>query len=92
MRLRTLTLIVAALDAVAALTVSAAMLWSHSDPATKGLDTLAGFAVAVLFLLTGLPALALSWYRRAPRLALTLALAFPAAFLVLLVIAIVAVA
>lgn len=92
MRLRTLTLIIAALDAAAALAVSAAMLWSQSDPATKGLDTLAGYAVALLFLLSGAPALALTWYRRAPRLALTLALAFPAAFAVLLVIAIVAVA
>jgi hypothetical protein len=92
MRLRAVTLIVAALDAAAALAVTAAMLWSHSDPATKGLDTFAGYAVALLFLLTGVPALALTWYRRAPQLALTLALAFPAAFLVLLIIAIFAVA
>lgn len=92
MRLRAVTLIIAALDAAAALTVSAAMVSSHSDPATKSLDTFAGLAVAVLFLLTGVPALALTWYRRAPRLSLTLALAFPAVFLVLLIIAIAAVA
>lgn len=92
MRLRTATLIIAALDTAAALAVSGAMMLSQSDPATKALDTFAGVAVAVVFLLTGVPALALTWYRRAPRLALTLALAFPAAFVVLLVIAIVAVA
>ena len=54
-----------------------------SDAATKSLDNAAGFAIVALFLLTAAPALFLAARGLAPRLALALALAFPATFLVL---------
>jgi hypothetical protein len=57
---------------------------SLSDAATKGLDNAAGFAIVALFLLTAAPALFLSVGQLAPRLALALAIAFPATFVVLL--------
>ena len=50
---------------------------SGSDPATKGLDNAAGIVATTILLVTALPALVLALTRRAPRLALTLALAFP---------------
>ena len=56
--------------------------WRSGD---AGLDKLGGYSITVLFVLTGLPALMLAFTNRAPRAALALALAFPAAFLVLLV-------
>lgn len=63
------------------------LLITDGDPATQGLDQLGGYSITVLFLLTGLPALVLAGMNRTPRLSLGLALAFPAACLVLLVLA-----
>ncbi|HEV8552284.1 MAG TPA: hypothetical protein VGR65_02710 [Casimicrobiaceae bacterium] len=63
---------------------------SGSDAATKGLDEGAGLIVTALFFVTGAPALALAVLCRAPKTALTLALAFPAAFAVLFVAAVIA--
>lgn len=79
------TLIIAALDTIAWLAVAAATFLSQSDAATKGLDVTAGALVTALFALTGLPALLLAWRDAKPRLALALALAFPAAFAVLFI-------
>jgi hypothetical protein len=62
-----------------------AMFNSASDPATSGLDEAAGFIVTGLLLITALPALALIVFRRAPKTALTLALAFPVALAALFV-------
>jgi hypothetical protein len=83
MNRRAITLAVALLDAAASAVVAVASYTSGSDPATVGFDYAAGVIVGVLFLLTGLPALILSYCKRAPRTALILALAFPAAFAVL---------
>jgi len=90
MRLRIAALIVVALDTVGWGLVAAGTFLSKSDAATKGLDQAAGYAVTILFLATAVPALVLAWRRRAPRLALTLALAFPAIFVLLFVGAVIA--
>ena len=76
-------------------TLSVAPLWvlaaaglflSKSDPATKGIDDAAGVLVTALFLVTALPALAGRW----ARIALWLALAFPAGCLLLYAAAVIA--
>jgi len=90
MKLRNATLIVCIVDAVVWIFVAFATFMSGSDAATKGLDEGAGLIVTALFLVTGAPALALVLLGRAPRTALTLALAFPAAFAVLFVAAVIA--
>ena len=83
MNLRIAAVVIGAFDTVAWLAVAAATFLSQSDPASKGLDMVAGLLVTALFLLTGLPALLLAWRAAKPRLALALALAFPAVFVVL---------
>lgn len=90
MNRRIVTLVVGAIDAIVWAAIAVAALTSRSDPATKGLDEAAGWAVTALFLVTGLPALVLAWRRRAPVTALVLALAFPAIFAALFVAVLVA--
>jgi hypothetical protein len=92
MSARIATMIIGALDTVAWLAVAAGTFLSQSDPATKGLDMVAGLLVTALFLLTGLPALLLAWRAVRLCLALALALAFPATFAVLFVGAVIALA
>ena len=86
MSARTAALIVGGLDAAGWLLVCAVTLFSQSDPASKGLDNFAGLAVTVVFLLTGVPALALAWRNRAPRLAL----GFPTGYVLLFAVAVAA--
>ncbi len=88
--MRIATVIVGVLDTLLWLVVAISMFFSLSDPATKGLDVMACILVSALFLLTGLPALLLAWRDTMPRLAFALAIAFPAAFVLLFVAAIVA--
>jgi hypothetical protein len=88
--MRTATLTVAVLDCIAWLAVALVTFGSGSDAATKGLDNIAGWLVSLLLLVTAVPALVLVWRGRAPRLALTLALAFPGVFVVLFAAAVVA--
>ena len=90
MTMRMAAFIIGGLDAAGWLLVCAATFFSQSDPATKALDTFAGFAVSVVFLLTGVPALVLAGRNRAPRLALALALGFPTGFVLLFAVAVVA--
>lgn len=90
MNTRIATLIIGAVDAAIWLAVAGATFLSQSDPATKGLDVVAGLLVTALFLVTGLPALLLAWREAKPRLALALAIAFPATFVVLFVGAMIA--
>jgi hypothetical protein len=92
MTIRTVTIAVASVDVAGWLVVAAATFLSGSDPATKGLDNAAGLAVTVLLLATGAPALVLALRGRAARLALMLALIFPAALALLFVAAVVALA
>lgn len=78
MKLRRATIAVGVVDAVAWALIAFAAFVSTSDAATKGLDEAAGLIVTTLFAVTGAPALALAFLRRAPTTALILALAFPA--------------
>jgi hypothetical protein len=87
---RTAALAIAALDCIAWLVVAFMTFASSSDQATKGLDNLAGWAITLLLLVTAVPALVLTYRRRAPRIALTLALAFPGVFVVLFIAAVIA--
>jgi len=89
---RRLTLILCALDALAWAALAIAAFFSGSDPATRDLDVLLGVAVTILFALTALPAALLAWRRVAPDFALVLALGFPAAFLLLFMIGVLALA
>jgi hypothetical protein len=84
-----ITVAIALLDAAGCIVVAVAAYNSGSDPATIGFDYAAGVIVSALFLLTGLPALILTYLKRAPRTALILALAFPAIFAILFITAVV---
>ncbi len=75
---------IAVLDAIGWSLAAFNLLMTDGDPVTQGLDKLGGYSITILFVLTGLPAIALVIANRAPRVALVLALAFPTAFLVLL--------
>ncbi len=86
---RITTIIIGLADAAVFAFVAFASFTSGSDAATKGLDQGAGVVVTVLFLVTGAPALALAWMRRAPTAALMLALAFPIAFVAAFVAAVI---
>jgi len=83
--MRVATSIIGALDMIAWLALAAVTFFSQSDPATRSLDMAAGLVVTGLFILTALPALLLAWHGTKPRLALALALAFPAAFTILFI-------
>src|SRR5262249_27315892 len=89
MNLRNATIVIALLDALAWIAIVVAVFKSDSDPATIGFDHAAGVIVTALFGVTGLPALALASTRRAPRAALSLALAFPGVFALLFAAAVV---
>lgn len=90
MNIRTVTLTAALLDSAAWLLAVFATFFSGSDAATKGLDNGAGIAVTLLFLVTAVPSLFLLYRKRAPRAALTFALAFPAAFVLLFLAVVIA--
>lgn len=64
-----------ALDALLFVVAMAALAIGDASGELSGL---AHITVTVLFLLTAIPALLLTYYRRAPDLALAFALAFPA--------------
>lgn len=88
--MRIAALIIGVLDAVLWAVIAVSLFVSLSDPATKGLDSLAGWLVTGLFLVTGLPALLLAWRNTKPGLALALAIAFPAVFVILFAAAVIA--
>lgn len=88
--MRVVTISVGLVDLALWLAAAAATFFSGSDPATHGLDIAAGATVTVLFLVTGAPALMLAMGNRAPRTALAMALAFPAALVVFLAVAVLA--
>jgi hypothetical protein len=90
MNIRIATIVIGALDAAAAGAIAVGAYNSGSDHATIGFDYAAGVIVSVLFLATGLPAVVLAWFRRAPRVALALALGFPSVFVLLFLAAVVA--
>jgi hypothetical protein len=75
---RAVTIIIALLDSAVAAGLIYAAATSQSDNATRGLDNATWEIAIVLFAVTGLPALGLAAWRRAPGTALTLSLLFPA--------------
>ena len=83
---RRATYIICGLDAAAWLAIVAALLLSGSDFATQGLDKAAAAAVTILLAITALPAFLLARAGRAADAALALALGFPGAFLLLLIL------
>jgi len=90
MRARNWAIAIGGFDCIAAIAVAAALFLSNSDPATKGLDVAAGWIVVLLLLITGAPALVLASTDRAPKAALTLALIFPAGFVLIFIGAVIA--
>lgn len=90
MRPRIVTFIIGGLDTLAWLWLAAGAFFSAADPATKALDTFAGWLITALFLVTAVPALVLAWLDRWPRRALALSLAFPGGFMLLFAIAVIA--
>jgi hypothetical protein len=62
------------------------LIFSTSDPATSGLDLVAGIAILGLLALTVLPATILLWRRKSEKLALAFALGLPV-FVAALVVA-----
>jgi hypothetical protein len=87
MNMRAATIVIGFLDALGCAVVAVGSYNSGSDPATIGFDYAAGAIVTGLFIVTGLPALIIAYFRRAPRTAL--ALAFPAVFVVRFVVTVI---
>lgn len=85
MTMRITTVLLSILDAAATVFIAVLMFKSGSDPATLGLDVAAGWTVTILCLVTAVPAFVLALFGRWPKIALALALAFPAAFVVMFV-------
>jgi hypothetical protein len=85
MSARVAATVIGILDCLAAAVLAVAFLNSGSDPATKGFDIAAGWITIILLVLTAVPALVLSFVRRAPRIALAFALGFPASFALLFI-------
>lgn len=77
MKLRQAAIILCIFDAVAACFLAGALLFSASDPATSGLDMLAGLAILGLLSLTVLSAAILLWRGKSAKLALAFSLALP---------------
>jgi Kef-type K+ transport system membrane component KefB len=77
---RRATLILCAADLAVWALIAVYVLTSRSDPATRGLDLAALGAVTALLMATALPAFLMTRVERSPKFSLTLALAFPAAF------------
>jgi predicted permease len=75
--MRVLTYILCALDAAITATIMLVLASGIPDPATSGLDSLAGYIVLALCLVTAGPALVLAARNRSPKAALALATSFP---------------
>ena len=76
--MREATILIGAMGTAAWLVVLGAVASSPDrDPATADLDWIVGIGVTILYAVTAAPALALALYRRAPRAAFALAIAFP---------------
>lgn len=80
---RRATLILAVVDFAIWALLAVYLVLSRTDPATRGLDLAAAGAVTVLLLLTALPAVLLVRAGGSLNTALALAIAFPAAFLLI---------
>jgi len=92
MRVRVITLIVCALDAVGWVSTVIGYFGSQSDQATAGLDYAALVFVTGLFVLTAVPAFVLVLLSRSEKIALGLSLAFPVLLVIVFVGAVLALA
>ncbi len=72
------------LDTALWIALVVACFGSAWEPATAGLDNVAGVVVTAVFLVIAVPAFVLAMMRRSPKVALTFAFAFPAIFIILL--------
>ena len=88
MKLRRAAIILCVIDTVVVCLLAGALIFNTSDPATSGLDMVAGLAILGLLALTVLPAAILLWRRKSERLAFAFSLGLP----VLVVILVIAVA
>ena len=75
--MREASFLIAGMGTAAWLVVLGLTLFSGSDPATADLDAMLGIAVSIVYALTAAPALVLLLYRKTPRAAFALAIAFP---------------
>jgi hypothetical protein len=85
--LRRAAIVLCIIDTAAVCLLARALIFNASDPATSGLDMLAGMAILGLLLLTVLPAAILLWRRKSEKLALTFSLALPVLVVVLVIAA-----
>jgi amino acid transporter len=90
--LRRAAIILCVADTAAVCLLAAVLLFSGSDPATSGLDMLAGLAILGLLALTVLPAALLLWRRKSEKLAFALSLALPVLVVALVIAAAIAIA
>ena len=88
--MREASFLIAGMGTAAWLVVLGLTLFSGSDPATADLDVMLGIAVSIVYALTAAPALVLLLYRKAPRAAFALAIAFPGLLGLLFAIAMIA--
>jgi uncharacterized membrane protein YdfJ with MMPL/SSD domain len=86
MKLRRAAIVICIADTAVACLLAGALIFSASDPATSGLDLVAGIAILGLLALTVLPATILLWRRKSEKLALAFALGLPV-FVAALVVA-----
>ena len=87
MSLRRAAIIFCIADTAVAGLLAGALIFSASDPATSGLDVVAGIAILGLLALTVLPAAILLWRRKSEKLAFAFSLGLPLLIVVLVIAA-----
>lgn len=92
MKLRRAAILLCIAETAAVCLLAGALIFNASDPATSGLDTVAGLAVLGLLSLTVLPAAILLWRRKSEKLALAFTLGLPVLIVVLVIVAAMAIA
>lgn len=87
MKLRRAAIVICIFDAAVACLLAGALIFNASDPATSGMDMLAGLAVLGLLALTVLPAAILLWRRKSEKLAFAFSLGLPVLLVALVIVA-----
>lgn len=87
MTLRRAAIFICIADTAVVCLLAGALIFNTSDPATSGLDMLAGLAILGLLAFTVLPAAMLLWRRRSEKLALAFALGLPVLIVILVIAA-----
>jgi uncharacterized membrane protein YdfJ with MMPL/SSD domain len=86
--LRRAAIVICIADMAVACLLAGALIFSTSDPATSGLDVVAGIAILGFLALTVLPAAILLWRRKSEKLAFAFALGLPVLIAALVVAAV----